>query len=276
MKKSFCGCLLVALLSGSPAAHAGTKEELMRLQNDVLTLQNQVREFEKTFSERTDALKSLVEQLNDQVAKSSLLLNRISEMMENQVSGASTNYQVLAQEVRSLSSKIDDANTRISALAQQLAEWKVQAKPITQGAVAGSASGDSIYNQAFTDLIQGNFDLAIQGFTAYLNSFPTGEKAAAAQYNIGEAYYNLNKLPQAVAAFTRVINEYAGSDRVASALFKRAKAELALQETQNAIADFKDLIERYPMSSEASLAKAELQKLGTTTTKPEGVRRKIR
>ncbi len=277
MRKQTYFCLLIALLAGPPSTHAGTKEELMRLQNDVLALQNQIREFEKTFNARTDGLRSLVVQLNDQVAKSNLLLDRITDTIENQASGANSISQGLSQEVRSLAGKIDDVNTRISVMAQQLAELKVQAKPMNQGiAFGGSASADSIYNQAFMDLVQGNFDLAIQGFTAYLNSFPLSEKAASAQYNIGEAYYNMNKLPQAVAAFTRVINDYAASDKVASALFKRAKAELAMQETQNAIADLRDLIERFPAASEAGLAKTELQKLGVSPTKPAPARRKTR
>ncbi len=195
MKKTIYSWLLIALFAVPSAVRAGTKEELMRLQSDVLTLQNQIRELEKVLSERTDGLRSLVVQLNDQVAKSNLLLDRMTATIENQALSANSTYQSLVQEVRSLSGKIDDASTRISVIAQQLAELKVQARPINQG-LGSAASGESIYNQAFTDLVQGNFDLAIQGFTAYLNSFPTSERSASAQYNIGEAYYNLNKLPQ--------------------------------------------------------------------------------
>ena len=122
--------------------------------------------------------------------------------------------------------------------------------------------------------MQGNFDLAVQGFTAYLSTNPSGANAAAAQYNIGEAYYNQNKLPQAISAFTRVVNDYPGSERMASALFKRAKAELAMQESENAIADFKSVLERFPAATEASLAKDELQKLGLGGSKPAETRRK--
>jgi tol-pal system protein YbgF len=272
MKPKIYFCLLIAFAPGLSPAFAGTKEELMRLQSDVLALQNQMREFEKTLNERTDGLKSLVEQLNDQVAKSNLILGTISKTMENQASGARSTDQSLLQEIRALSAKIDDANTRISAMAQQLADLKVQAKPI-QG---GGTSEDSIYNQAFADLVQGNFDLAIQGFTAYLSSFPGGEKAASAQYNIGEAYYSQNKLPQAIAAFTRVINDYPGMDKTPTALFRRAKAELAMQETKNAIADFREVVEKYPQATEAGLAKDELQKLGVSATKPAPTRRKTR
>jgi tol-pal system protein YbgF len=124
--------------------------------------------------------------------------------------------------------------------------------------------------------VQGNFDLAIQGFTAYLNSFPTGEKAAAAHYNIGEAYYSQNKIPAAIAAFTRIINDYPSSDRVASALFKRGKAELESKERQNAIADFKAIIEKFPAAPESNLAKTALADLGVSLAKPKEPTRKTR
>ena len=135
-----------------------------------------------------------------------------------------------------------------------------------------------MYNQAFNDFVQGNLDLAIQEFSAYLSSYPGGDKAAAALLNMGDAYLNQNKLPQAIASFTRVINDYSGTDSVASALYKRAMAELAMQESDNAIADFKSIIEKYPASQEAELAKTELRKLGVGLTKPakEQPRRKSR
>jgi tol-pal system protein YbgF len=254
---------------------------LLRLQNDVLALQNQIREFDKTFNERTEGLKSLVVQLNDQVAKSNLLLSKVEATLESQASGVRSNDQAMLQEIRNLSGKIDDAATRISALAQQISELKVQSKALNpgmlqSGSTPGGLSADTVYNQAFNDLVQGNFDLAIQGFTAYLNSFPTGEKAAAAQYNIGEAYYNQNKVPAAIAAFTRIINDYSSSDKVASALFKRGKAELANKEPDNAIADFKQVIEKFPAAPESDLARNELANLGVGLTKPKVPRSKTR
>ncbi len=280
MNRRICFCLLMVFLAALPAAQAGTKEELMRLQSDVLALQNQMREFEKTFNLRTDGLKSLVEQLNDQVAKSNLILGRISTTLETQATGAQSADQALLQEIKALTAKIDDSNTRISVLAQQLAELKLQSKPLSPPTAAETPqSGDSVYNQAFTDLVQGNFDLAVQGFTTYLNNYPGGEMAASAQYNIGEAYYSQNRLSQASAAFTEVVKTYPGSDKEASALFKRAKISLALQKTPNAIADFKDVAARFPDSPEAGLAKSELQKLGVSLTKPapaKDTRRKTR
>ena len=70
MKRNISIFLLSIFFAALPSALAGTKEELVRLQSDVLALQNQIREFDKNYNERLEGLKSLVVQLNDQVARS--------------------------------------------------------------------------------------------------------------------------------------------------------------------------------------------------------------
>jgi tol-pal system protein YbgF len=280
MKRILIFCLPACFLFSVPLAQAGTKEEIMRLQSDVLALQNQIREFEKSFNERTDGLKSLVVQLNDQVAKSNLILDKVSKTLETQAAGARSNDQALLQDIRTLSGKMDDAATRISALAQQVADLKIQAKPLTsEGPAGGIGTQQSVYDQAYSDYVQGSFDLAIQGFTDYLRNNPGGEKTPAAYFYLGDAYSIQGKIPQSIAAFTRVINDYPGSEQIASALFKRGRAELAMKESDTAIADFRAVIDKFPTAPEAERAKDELQKLGVSTTKPapaKDTRRKSR
>jgi tol-pal system protein YbgF len=280
MKRTLIFCLSACFLFSLPLAQAGTKEEIMRLQSDVLAMQNQIREFEKSLNERTDGLKSLVVQLNDQVAKSNLILDKVSKTLETQAAGTRSNDQALLQEIRALSGKMDDAATRISALAQQVADLKIQAKPLApEGPAGGMGTQQSVYDQAYSDYVQGSFDLAIQGFTDYLRNNPGGEKTPAAHFYLGDAYSIQGKIPQAIAAFTRVINDYPGSEQLASALFKRGRAELAMKESDTAIADFRAVIDKFPTAPEAERAKDELQKLGVSTTKPapaKDTRRKSR
>jgi tol-pal system protein YbgF len=261
--------LLSIVWAVMPSAQAGTKEEVARLQNDVLALQNQIRELDKNFNEKLDGLKSLIVQLNDQVAKSDVTLDKIAAALDTQVSGRRTSDQSLLQEIRALAGKLDETSTRISALAQQVAELKLLSKPLPQPSTPSSdLSPEATYDRASGDLVRGNYDLAVQGFASYLNSTPGGAKAANAQYGIGEAYYYQGKMQQAITAYTRILTDYPDSDICASALYKRAKAELAIKESENAIADLKEILERYPSSSEANLAKTELQSLGVKLIKP--------
>jgi len=261
--------LLVCFGCAQMTAWAGTKEELMRLQNDVLALQNQMREFEKTFTEKIDGLKSLVGQLNDEIGNSGITLKQIAAILEKQSSGTQSADQKVIQEIRALSSKIDDSATRISALAQQVSELKVEYTALEQQASSAAIpSPDEMYSQAMKDFVQGNFDLAIQGFTAYVTTYPGGEQAAAALINIGEAYRSQKQLPQAVSAFTRVVEEYPGTASVSSALYKRGMLQVAMGEKEKAIADLKDVIAKFPESPEAAQAKIELQRISPPAKKP--------
>jgi TolA-binding protein len=280
MKRIIVFCFLIAGFIALPSAWAGTKEDLLRLQNDILALQNQVRELDKSFNEKADGIKSLVVQLNDQVAKSNLVLETIRALLETRNAGARSADETLLQEIRKLSTKTDESAMRISALAQQLNDLKVQAKSANQeSAPGGSQSPEAMYNKAYRDFVQGgsNLDLAIQEFNAYIDTYPGGDKAAAALLNIGDAYLTQNKLSQANNAFTRIINNYADSESVIGALFKRAQVELAMQENQNAINDLKTIVDKYPTTQEAENAKAKLQELGVGAPKqPAPTRRKTR
>lgn len=275
--------LICALTIAASAAQGGTKEELARLQSDVLALQNQIRMFEKSFSEQTQNLKSLVSQLNENVGKSNTILNKIATTLESQEANVRTSNQNMMREIQKLTTRVDENGTRISALAQQLSDLKVDSKALsarrfqTLGGDGGALSPDTVFSEAYNDFIQGNLDLAIQGFTAFVANYPASEKVDDAQYYIGEAYYNEKKMPQAIAAFTRVLNEWPSGDKVASAMFKRGLAELSQNERDNAIEDFKAVIAKFPTSPEANLARGQLEALGidlSKQAKPSSARRK--
>jgi tol-pal system protein YbgF len=270
MKRILLFCLPFCLTCFIPTARAGTSEEIMRLQSDVLALQKQIREFEKIFNERTDGLKSLVVQLNDEVSKSNLILDRVAKTLESQAAGTRSNDQSLRDEVHNISLKMDDTATRLSALAQQVNDLKIQAKAMATEPAPNSAlmGQQSVYDQAYSDYVQANFDLAVQGFTDYLRNNPAGDRTAAAQFYLGDSYAQQGKVPQAIAAFTRVINDFPGAEQAASALYKRGRVELGMKESDNAIADFRAVIEKFPAAPEAERAKDELRKLGASITKP--------
>jgi len=276
MKQILCFCLIGILAGAVAPAQAGTKEEIQRLQSDVLALQNQIRVLDKNFTDQMQSLKSMFGQLNDQVGKSNTILSQISSTLEGQASSVKSTNQGILQEIRNLGVKMDDTGTRVSALAQQISEIKTQAKEIQQRRFQATGSdpanttmsADTIFHEAYNDLIQGNVDMAIQGFTSFVSNFPSSEKADDAQYYIGEAYYNDNKFPQAVTAFTKLMNDFSKGDKVASALYKRGMAEVAMKETDNAVEDFKAVIQRFPTAPEAGLAKSQMDRLGIDPSKP--------
>jgi TolA-binding protein len=285
MKRLIIFCLLIAGFAALPSASAGEKEEIMRLQKDVQTLRDQIQEIDKSFNEKMDGIKSLVVQLNDQMAKSKLVLEKISTHLEslsanldNQNANARSADDTLLKAVQKLSTKVDESATSIEAVARNVRDLTVQIKTAApEPPHGGSQSPEVMYSQAYRDFVQGNLDLAIQELNAYINTYPGGNKAASALLNLGDAYFLQNKLPQAKIAFTRVINDSDNPINLASALYKRAQVELTMQESQNAVADLKSIIEKYPTAQDAEKAKAKLQELEPPAPKqPEPKRPKTR
>jgi len=261
MKTKICICILITAFVAIPAAQAGTKEELIRLQNEIMVLQKQFLEFNENNNERLDGLRSLIIQLNDQIAKTNNNMSRLDAALNNRTEDARSQETSLLSEIRGLSQKFDDISTGVTVLAQQFNDYKLQAT-MRPGA-ASSLSAETMFNQAFRDYAAGDFEMAIEGFTAYVETYPGGETAAKALLYIGESYSSpdQNRLTEAVQAFTRVINDYPQAEVVPPALYKRARIEIALQERENAIADLRDIVERFPNATEADLARADLQLL---------------
>jgi TolA-binding protein len=268
MKTKICLCILIAVFIALPTAHAGTKEELVRLQNEVKILQQQFLEFSEVYNERFNGLHSLVVQLNDEIARSNNSLSRINLSLSNRTEDARGQEMSLLSEIRELSKKLDDTSIGITVLAQQFNDYKLQAAT-RPGGTASSLSAQNMYSQAFRDYTLGDFELAIEGFHAVIESFPAGETAAQSWLYIGESHSGLNQLKEAVDAYTRVINDYPQAAIVPTALFKRARIENALQDRDNAIADYKDILDRFPTSVEAEQARGELRLLEAAQQKPK-------
>jgi len=263
MKTKIFFCILIAAIVAIPEARAqnATQREMIRLQSEVTALQKQFQEFIESYNERFDGLRSLVIQLNDEIARSNSTLSRLGVTLNNRTDDARVQEVSILTEIRTLSEKIDDLSIGYSVLAQQFNDYRLQSTMRT--GASSSLSAETMFNQAFRDYTQGDFEMAIDGFMAYVDTYPGGETAARALLYIGESYSSpgQNKLKEAIEAFTRLINGYPQTAVVPSALYKRAQIAVAMQEHVDAIADYRDILERFPNAPEADMARVQLQLL---------------
>jgi len=277
MKKTSFALLLVLVVSPS-WGYAGTKEEIVRLQSDVLQLQEQIRLLQKSTDDRGNVLKSLLEQLNDQIAKSNLAMENLTQAMSGQKAEVGTAVSSLRQEIQKLSVKLDDTNNRIAGLYQKVEDSQVKASSLRNLPSGNDPSGgvqpDQVYSQAYNDYLVGNYDLAITGFQDFLTNYPNSEYADNAMHYLGVCYFEQNRYEQAIQAFDQVINLYPKGDKTPVAYFKKAAAYQALQKNNEAVDTWKKLYTLFPDSQEAKLAAQELEKLGVPlpTVKPSGRR----
>jgi TolA-binding protein len=78
-----------------------------------------------------------------------------------------------------------------------------------------------LFENARTDYMAGNYRLAVQGFTAYLDASPQASNAALAKYYIGEAYRLDREFNEALSAYDRIIEEHPTNEQVTNARVRR-------------------------------------------------------
>ncbi len=265
MKRHLCG-LFVAGFILVPAA-GGTKEEIIRLQSDVLQLQELIRVLQKSLDERNGTIVSLLEQLNDQAAETKLALEEVDGSLvaaKAQSGAVERAVAALKEDFQVLSAKLDETNNRVAALARRMEENQVQIQTLrtVPSGATGEISPDRVYSATYNDYLMGNFALAINGFQDFLASFPDSEYADNAAYYLGDCYLQQGRYELAIQAFDQVINLYPKGDKTPVAYFKKASALQQMQKLDEAIDSLKKLRRLFPKSQEAELAQQELVKLG--------------
>jgi tol-pal system protein YbgF len=117
------------------------------------------------------------------------------------------------------------------------------------------------YNLAYNDFIKGSYDLAIQGFQAFLKQYPTSILVPHAVYWLGESYYQTKQYPQAVEQYERLITQFPKNEKLVGALLKQGFAYAAIGDKNKARTSLRRVLEEFPRASEANLAKEKLAEL---------------
>jgi tol-pal system protein YbgF len=272
--------LLVA--GASPAAAADKAHQ--QLMAEIRMLQEQQQQLQQLVGGLAETLKVVTSKIDDQTGASRKAFADQKLLIDN-----------VAEGVRVLREKADDTNVRLSTVSQELEAVRqaiasgpsptTAAAPVEPGAApagepgaaptgastaatpappAGSApfiSPQRMYDNAYNDYMGGQFDLAIQGFNAYIASFPKSDKADDAQLNIGNAYYAAGKYREAADALQKVISNYPQSDVLPVAYYKMGLTYTELKQVDLARRAFETVMQKYPSSPENFLAKQRLDGL---------------
>lgn len=263
--------LLLFLTLAGLMVQAGTKEEIIRLQNDILTVQNQIRSLQKSVDENGAVMRTLLTQMSDILSRTSRMIEEVKQRQDDQARAGDENIEDILTEVRSLGVKIEDLSLkfvtlskRVEAAQTSIDEMKTR-RPKQETGPDGKLlplPPDQLYSLAYNDYIQGNWELAIQGFLDYLANYKDSELADNAQYYIGDCYFNQGKYQDAVEAFAQTSSLFPKGDKAPSAILKAGLAQLNLNNREAAVNLFTDVIVKYPDSPEANIAIQQLQILG--------------
>ena len=283
---------LVAGLLALPAAPAlAQRRELQQMAADIRILQEQTQLLQNALTALTDALKAVNTRIDEQtgVTRKTFADAKLQgdtmgsdiRVVRERVDDTNVRITALSQEVDSLRSAIASMPTGGAPPTDPMAAGGTP-DPAAPGAPVGGTppppiatpstttpapggpnalSPSRLYDLAWADYTAGNYDLAVEGFSSYVRSFPRSEFADNAQYYIGESYYQRGKLAEAVDAFGRVISTYPKSDVAGQAYYKRGLCYERMNQPDRAREAYDYLVKNLGETDAGRLARQRLDAL---------------
>ena len=129
---------------------------------------------------------------------------------------------------------------------------------------AGTSTPDEVYRTAYEDYMRGNYDLAAQGFREYLRRWPNTELSDNSLYWVGECLDAQEETEEALAVFSEVLETYPTSDKAAAAQLKKGLLYLKLGDKGQGVLNLQYVVYEHPGTPESDLARERLQSLGMT------------
>ena len=268
--------LCAAALLAAPAGALGADREHQQIAADIRMLQEQTARLQLAMASLHDALQQVSAKIDTQ-----------TDAMRRAFADQQLAVGAVADGVRIMRERFDDTNVRISSLSQEIEALRVAIPPLSPAltqlgadpatglplaaaapATAAAAipvnpgmSPQRMYDTAWADYTNGQWALSIQGFEAYIRTYPRSELADDAQFYIGQTYYAEGAFQDAVVAFDDVMQNYPDGDVVPDASYKRGLALDHLGYADRARQAFELVVTNYPDSTMATLAQQALDRL---------------
>lgn len=268
------GWLCVAGVLAAPAHALGADREHQQIMADIRMLQEQATRLQLAMASVDEALRRIASKMDDR-----------AEATRRAFADQQLAVKTMADGVRILRERFDDTNVRISSLSQEIEALRVAIPPsppvharletdpetglpidadpaaAPTSPAAPGVSPQRMYDTAWADYTNGQWSLAIQGFEAYIKTFPRSELADDAQFYIGQTHYADGSFRDAVDALEQVLLNYPDGDVVPDASYKRGLALDRLGETDRARQAFELVVKNYPDSTMATLAQQAIDRL---------------
>jgi tol-pal system protein YbgF len=259
--------LPVILLLNLPLVFGcATRKEIVNFKNDSLYFRMQI-----------DSLRAEQRRLRTAMVRLTTLTEQSTEANNRLRADLQLQLTQITEQSQILNDRLEETGRRISNLPFKLRlatppadaispDTTNRANQIDTSQVNATASrqleeAQRLYDAAYRDFVKGQYALAQQGFTQYLQMYPESELADNAQYWLGECNYSQKKYAEAIQAFQAVISRYPDGEKVPGAMLKMSYAQVALGKPQSAKENLEALIKRFPQSNEAKLARTRLQEL---------------
>ena len=116
------------------------------------------------------------------------------------------------------------------------------------------------------DYQAGKNDLAVQEFSDYVKYYPNTDLAGNANFYLADIEFRQGNYQAAAKSYDLVLQSFPDGNKAAAAELKKGLSLIELGQQEAGIASLRHVIQRYPKSNEALQARDRLRKLGVGTT----------
>jgi len=217
------------------AADADANKEHQQIMAELRMLQEQQSQLLRGIEGLNEQLRLITTKIDDQTgttrkafADQKLLIDGVAEtsrILREKADDTNVRLSTMTQEMQSLRQTISSMPAPTAAPPVMTGDPGVvdPAAPATPTAPVGpppNISPTQMFDRVSADYAAGQYDLAIEGFQAFIRTFPTSPQADDAQLYIGNSYQYEGKFKEALQAYQKLITDYPQADTVPNAWFK--------------------------------------------------------
>lgn len=275
-KKISSGIFLILFLPLLLGGVDKSKKAYELIYKDVQLLKQKIIQLNENTENNTEDIKLIKKQLEELITLARLFQTEQASFKEDQKK-IPAQYLVLLEKIESVNSQLtkfseelleikrasffqpeqEDERKNEQKTSQKEAEEETTQTPISPP----SLSPQEVYNTAYSDYLKGNFQLAIEGFTLYIDQFPESPLADNALYWIGECHFSQKEFDKAIDQFNTLILIYPRGDKIPAAYLKKGISLIELGKKEEALVVFKLLISKYPLEEETKIAQQKIKEL---------------
>jgi len=148
----------------------------------------------------------------------------------------------------------------------QAAQQSISAQQTQQQQQSSAPPPDVLYNNALRDYQAGKNDLAAQEFADYVKYYPNTDLAGNSNFYLADIQFRQGNYQAAAKTYDQVLQSFPDGNKAAAAELKKGLALIELGQQEAGIAALRHVIQRYPKSNEALQARERLRKLGVAAT----------
>jgi tol-pal system protein YbgF len=271
--RAFTALILAGALAFATRPAYGVSREIIRIMQQLDTLTQQVQNMQKSVDTQAAVLRTLVEQVNDNVNSMKASVAEVQKASGKNTAATNARFDSMTSQIQALSESLDEAKARLAKLSDQVAQTQniiqtlntppagENGAPGTTGAPAGAPDPDTLYKSGLSYLTGGQYDLASQAFQDFLKYYGDSDLASNAQFYIGEVYYVQKNYAKAIEEYNKCLERYPSGNKLPAAQLKKGYALQELGQKTAAERELRSLVQRFPSSHEADLAQQRLKKL---------------